>query len=419
MIFIANALPINGGTTFLIRACREMHRRGQKVAVLVMFPLVDEKLRVELERYAQVFDLRDYLWDRGVFFRMQLMTFAPVRWRALLDILGGFGTTVHVMGIFGLLFACRLSHRLAGVRATIGVYHQNEYLFDAQDTYFVRAFRHYFSAIPASQFLFFNQANVTNYSRFFETDFSTGTIAPIGIEISEELPQGLPAQVRGKLVSVGNLVNFKTYNGHIIRIVAALVDRYPELHYDIYGSGSEENDLKALAESLGIKNRIHFFGPMMYSDFGKNVGQAALFIGSGTAVLEAAALRIPAMIGIESIKQAETYGFLSDIDGYSYNEYLSDVPRFSMQNLIERVLSDQVYAEEIASACREKAKEFSIESTINSITTLSDCAQTEMLGLNNIECMRLCCSFVGVALLDALHLSSTFRNRRDQSYGLM
>ena len=347
------------------------------------------------------------------------MTFAPVRWRALLDILGGFGTTVHVMGIFGLLFACRLSHRLAGVRATIGVYHQNEYLFDAQDTYFVRAFRHYFSAIPASQFLFFNQANVTNYSRFFETDFSTGTIAPIGIEISEELPQGLPAQVRGKLVSVGNLVNFKTYNGHIIRIVAALVDRYPELHYDIYGSGSEENDLKALAESLGIKNRIHFFGPMMYSDFGKNVGQAALFIGSGTAVLEAAALRIPAMIGIESIKQAETYGFLSDIDGYSYNEYLSDVPRFSMQNLIERVLSDQVYAEEIASACREKAKEFSIESTINSITTLSDCAQTEMLGLNNIECMRLCCSFVGVALLDALHLSSTFRNRRDQSYGLM
>ena len=100
MIFIANALPINGGTTFLIRACREMHRRGQKVAVLVMFPIVDEKLRAELERYAQVLDLSDYLWDHGVFFRMQLMTFAPVRWRALLDMLRQFGTTVHVMGIF-------------------------------------------------------------------------------------------------------------------------------------------------------------------------------------------------------------------------------------------------------------------------------------------------------------------------------
>lgn len=418
MIFIANALPVNGGTTFLIRACRELHRRGKKAAVLVMFPIVDEKLRSELEQYAQVVDLRDYLWERGFFFRAQLMTFAPVRWRSLLDILKPFGATVHVMGVFGLLFASRLALRRAGLRVTIGVYHQNEYLFDTQDTYFVRAFRRCFSAVPANQFLFFNQANQINYGRFFGTDFLASTIAPIGIDIAEEPASGRPEQISGKLVSVGNLVNFKTYNGHVIHIVAALAERHPQLHYDIYGSGPQENALVALAESFGVANRINFFGPMAYSDFSKKVGQGVLFIGSGTALLEAAALRIPAMVGIESIKRPETYGFLSDIQGYSYNEYIPDMPRVCMQELIERVLSERDFAATVANACREKAKEFSIESTVNSLTKLTDGAQKEMLGLGALCCIRLCCSFVGVALLDALHLSSTFRNRRNQSYGL-
>lgn len=418
MIFIANALPVNGGTTFLIRACRELHRRGQKIMVLVMFPIVDEKLREELERYALVCDLRDYLWDGGSLLRAQLMTFSPVRWHDLVNTLKPFGTTIHVMGVFGLLFAARLARRISGIRVTVGVYHQNEYLFEAKNTYFVSTFRKYFLSVPASHFLFFNQANVINYSQFFGTDFSAGTIAPIGIDIAAELESNLPQQVYGKLVSVGNLVNFKTYNGHMIRIVAALATAYPALHYDIYGSGAEENDLVALAESLGIKDRINFFGPMPYKDFSNNVAQGMLFIGSGTAVIEAAALRIPAMIGIESIKQPETYGFLSDIQGYSYNEYLPDVPRVSMQGLLERILSEPVFANDVANACREKAKEFSIESTINSVIKLNDTATAELAGISTSGCIRLFFSFIGVALLDRLGLSSTFRNRRDQSYGL-
>jgi len=416
MIFIANTLPVNGGTTFLIRACRELCQRGQKVIVLVMFPIIDKKLRAELELYASVHDLGDYLWDRGSIFRAQLMTFAPVRWQALLDVLKPFGTSVHVMGVFGLLFASRLSRRFPEVCLTVGVYHQNEYLFEAQGTYFVRKFRQFFQTVPASQFLFFNQANVENYSRFFGLDFSAGTVAPIGIDIASDLPEDLPVQVRGKLVSVGNLVNFKTYNGHIIRIVAALAERYPELHYDIYGHGPEESELMDLAQSLGIGNRIHFLGSMAYADFSRNVAQGVLFIGSGTAVLEAAALQIPSMIGIESIKQPETYGFLSDIKGYAYNEYLPEVPRVAMQGLVERILSDQIFASQVAIACREKAKEFSIESTINSVVKLNKSATVRLPGMGTFTCIRLFFSFVGVAVLDRLNLSSTFRNRRDQSY---
>lgn len=419
MIFIANALPVNGGTTFLIRACRELHRRGEKAAVLVMFPIVDKKLREELERYAFVFDLRDYLYDRGFLFRAQLMTFAPINWTSLVNVLKPFGTTVHVMGVFGLLFASRLARRLSGICVTVGVYHQNEYLFETQNTYFIRTFRKYFQAVPAKQFLFFNQANVKNYSIFFDRDFSASSVAPIGIDIASELPKNLPEKVHGKLISVGNLVNFKTYNGHIIRIVAALIEHYPELHYDIYGAGPEETNLISLAESLGIKNRINFLGAMAYADFSKNVARGTLFIGSGTALVEAAALQVPAMIGIESIKQPETYGFLSDIEGYAYNEYLPDVPRIGMLSLIEKVLADQSFATDIAVACRGKAKEFSIESTINTMKNLNDSATVEFSAMNKFNCVRLFFSFFGMALLDTLNLSSAFSNRRDQSYGMI
>lgn len=418
MIFIANALPVNGGTTFLIRACRELHRRGQQVAVLVMFPIVDPSLRAELERYARVFDLADYLVDRGILMRAQLMTFAPVRWKRLVTALAPYSGALHVMGVFGLLFASRLARYRPGLAVTIGVYHQNEFLFQTNEGLFVRYFRRLFAAVPRAHFLFFNEANARNYARFFGSDFSAATIAPIGIDIVDQVPGALPSRAVGKLVSVGNLVNFKTYNRHIIRIISELADRFPSLHYDIYGSGPEEAGLKELASELNVQERVVFHGPMAYRDFAHIVAQSTLFIGSGTALLEAGALGVPAMVGIESIKQPETYGLLADIEGFSYNEYLPDVKRVPMRDIVERVLEDASYGTLMGQRCRTKALSFSVETTMDALTALTRAATVPLSSMGAWSCARVACSFVALAALDVLGLSATFRNRRDQSYGL-
>lgn len=60
-------------------------------------------------------------------------------------------------------------------------------------------------------------------------------------------------------VSVGRLVARKGFD-FLIRSVARIAD--PRIHALIIGGGPEEFPLKALAESLGIANRIHFLGPV-------------------------------------------------------------------------------------------------------------------------------------------------------------
>lgn len=267
MIFVANVLTMNGGSTFLIRVCREFQRRGTPVAVLLLFPLFDPALRTELARYAKVIDLRDFLWDRGRCFRAQLTTFAPVRWSHLLAELSPYGNILHVMGVFGLLFAYRALRTSPGIRITAGVYHQNEYLFKAGNNLFIRTLRRCFTALSCGQVLFFNQLNVVNYGKFFKRDFSSCVVAPIGIDIPKSAADSQWKPEKGRLVSVGNLVNFKSYNRHIIGVVAELAAKYDYLQYEIYGVGPEELQLRELAKRLGVQDRVHFKGPYHTQSF--------------------------------------------------------------------------------------------------------------------------------------------------------
>ena len=416
MIFIANVLTMNGGTTFLIRVCREFHRRGFNVMVLVLFPLVDATLRDELARYAKIFDLKDYLWENGKLFRVQLMTFAPVRWSKLLADLNPYGTTVHVMGVFGLLFACRTAYRQPLLRVTAGVYHQNEYLFKAGNNFFVKIFRKCFTSLNPKHILFFNEANIINYSKFFGRDFSSSILAPIGIDIPKSTAKFKENSVLARLVSVGNLVNFKTYNRHIIGVVAELADKHPLLHYEIYGVGAEEQSLREVAQRLHVQDRVKFKGQIPYSEFANTVSHATVFIGSGTSLLEAAALGVPALVGIESMQEAETYGFLSDIKGLSYNEIMPEILRLPMLGVIDRLLSDEAVAEKVSVACKKKANEFSVEATVDGFVILVKNATYSSLTLKPIYVIYLAFSFTCIAVAERFGLSSGFRNRRNQSY---
>lgn len=416
MIFIANVLTMNGGTTFLIRICRELHRRGTMVAVLVLFPLVDTNLRTELARYAKVIDLRDFLWWHGTFFPAQLMTFAPVRWSKLLAALRPYGNIVHVMGVFGLLFACRTTHKLPLLRITAGVYHQNEYLFTAGKSFFIRIFHQCFGSLSPEQILFFNQVNVVNYGKFFRRDFSSSVLAPIGIDLPQNGNYLNRVPETGRLVSVGNLVNFKTYNRHIIGVVAELAKKHVTLRYEIYGKGPEEQALRELVQTLGVQDRVQFHGELSYAQFAETVRNAALFVGSGTALLEAAALGVPALIGVESIQQPETYGFLSDIKGLSYNEFMAEVTRVPMRDVIDHLLSNESMAIMVSEACQRKAAEFSVGATVDGLGTLTRNPMLPSLALTTAHTILLYVSFVCIAVRDRLGLSSTFRNRRDQSF---
>lgn len=420
MIFIANVLVMNGGTTFILRLTRELHRRGRRSAILLLSDLTDPVLAAEISRYADIIPLRRYLRYGGVESKSLsqglLRTFTPLSFRRLKAALAPYGEHVHVMGVFGFILALRLLGVEPRLRVTVGIYHQNEFLYRSPPFFFPRRVQDLFAAVPSENVVFFNEWSRANYAaRFGNNDYIAATLVPVGIEIDLQLAPP-PATIGSRIISVGNLESFKTYNRHMIDVVAALKENYPEIQYDIYGTGPMKETLKTQARNLGVSDRVTLHGKLDYSKMREVVAGCDLFVGSGTALVEAAAAGRPALIGIESIETAETYGYLSEGQGYSYHENTPQLPKQPIVQLVTRLFSDRDHWMEVASACAEKAKSFSVEATADGFEAAGSKAHPINLRLSPRELWQMAVSVIAMAISERLGWSEPFSHRRNQSY---
>ena len=96
------------------------------------------------------------------------------------------------------------------------------------------------------------------------------------------------------LISMGDLIERKNYDAAIRAIAQA---NEPKLQYFICGKGPEEENLKALAESLGVTKQIHFLG--FRSDIKELLVAADIFLfttkqeGLPRSMMEAMASGLP------------------------------------------------------------------------------------------------------------------------------
>lgn len=419
MLIIANTLEFNGGTTFILRYCRESDRQGKRMGVLVMTgkrcsPL---PLYSEICKYADVYYLEEFM----AFSISRLLSdtpvvgFLPIKLDKIEEIITMHNNSVHVMGVFGLLFISKVIEQInLMVRVSVGIYHQNEFMFNS-NWYFTKMAHEIFKKLGSNGVIFLNEANIKSYSTFFDIDYSSAALVPVGIELPQQQCTCYGSSSERRIVSIGNLYNFKTYNHHVITMMPELLKLDPEFHYDIYGEGPYETELRALVKRLGIVERVKFNGRIPYSEFSKILLGAFAFVGSGTAVVEAAALGVPAMIGIESSKQAITYGFLNEIDGYSYNEYEVGRRTFDMQAKIEHILFDSNNWDRVSKLCQEKATDFSISKTYSLINQRDEFFP--ILSLDNMNIYkkwRVVCSFLLCVILHVVRIDRSFSNRRDQ-----
>lgn len=367
MLIIANTLVFNGGTTFILRFSREYSRRGVRVGVLVLAKEAEPKILEELKRYADVYFLNDYI---KLFYRFfgkgPLSSFLPLDFEALEKIFSRHKNIAHAMGGFGLLFLARfVGVTGAKIKCSVGVYHQNEFMFSGVNYLFAKKIQELFLSLGPKGVIFLNESNKKSYSNFFNVDYSDSTLVPVGIDLPKVESAAYGSAKSRKIVSVGNLVNFKTYNRHIINLMPKLLAIDGEFTYEIYGVGPETHELIRLAESRGVSKFVKFNGSVSYADFKKSLENAFLFVGSGTAVVEAAALGVPALIGIESTVDPVTYGFLCDIEGFSYNEVNVDKVSCFILDKISNILKNPSEWETVAAACKIKSKEFSISFTVD------------------------------------------------------
>lgn len=413
MIFLANTLTVNGGTTFLVRLCKALRMRGEQCAVLLLRDHGDPQLTTDLAENAEIIRLSSFAGKPRL--PQHFGIFGSVHWDALRETLRPFGHHVHSMGIFSLIFARRLFERYPSYRVTAGVYHQNEFMFDPAGLSFPVRAQRLFASLPPRNIVFFNEVVRDHYAEFFECDYSDALMVPIGIELPPAEPRERPPSERF-IVSVGNLVDFKTYNRHVIEMLPELIRDTGPVRYDIYGSGPEEEALRALADQRGVNASVRFHGRLDYSRFKDVVSPATMFVGSGTALIEAAALGVPALIGIESNKEQTSYGFLSDVPGLTYNEDTSTIEKRPMLPFAKSILADpQLWLQE-SSACALKARDFSVDRTADGFASLERSAGAWDCAPQRLAMVRACAGLVGTVVYETITRQKSFSARRNQSF---
>jgi 1,2-diacylglycerol 3-alpha-glucosyltransferase len=417
MLIIANTLEFNGGTTFVLRFCRESFRRGKRLGVLVLMDNPEKRLLQEIERYADVYFLSSYVGGRlRSLSKGPLIGFMPFNRSALSDIFHRYGDTVHVMGVFGLLFVSRLVKRFGrAIKTSVGIYHQNEFMFSGVNYYFAKEAQRIFGLLGPQGIVFFNELNARSYARFFGVDYSRSVVVPIGIELPSLERDFLGSKNSRRIVSIGNLLEFKRYNWHVINCMPELLSIDPRFRYEIYGEGPYEQDLRELAAELGVSEAVEFKGRIPYSQFSSVMDGAFVFVGSGTAIIEAAALGVPALIGIESTRDPITYGFLCDVEGLSYNELEQGIPLVGISEKIQEISVNEVTWQEVAIACQGKAETFSISRTLSGFEggkALFPLVDAQVLKGYSVACALV--SLVCCAVMHKLGVNKVFANRRNQ-----
>ena len=102
------------------------------------------------------------------------------------------------------------------------------------------------------------------------------------------------------LVTVGHLIERKCHRD-VISALALLRDRHPELRYLIVGDGPERERLEALAEALGLRDRVEFLGRLAPGAAVATARGCSLFVlpsvdeAFGVAYVEAMAAAVPAI----------------------------------------------------------------------------------------------------------------------------
>jgi phosphatidyl-myo-inositol dimannoside synthase len=132
--------------------------------------------------------------------------------------------------------------------------------------------------------------------------------SPSKIEVDIRKKYSIPGE--GKvLLTVARLVPRKGHD-RVIKAVAELKEKYPDLYYVIVGDGPEREHLKAIATSIGIRDKVIFAGPVPENEIAAFYNTCDVFImvprhikrtgdveGFGIVFLEANACAKPVIAG--------------------------------------------------------------------------------------------------------------------------
>ncbi|OOF20552.1 hypothetical protein BZJ19_16990, partial [Salinivibrio proteolyticus] len=337
MLFIYGALSVGGIETFFVRMAKERFKNNLPTSILLLSQpeKSNKELLMEMKKYANVFFAEDVFHGPSLLCRRFPLLF-PLKHKTALEKLKDVDQ-IHVYhGMHAML-----GYRIAKAQdrntpITIGFYHYIKYLWGGDKiAWHEKLNREFiFSYLPDESLLFFSEGTRELYIKHKKKTFDKSNTFRLGVIDKKqiELTGGLTKLI--KIAAVGRLVEFKTYNFYMIEVIDRLITKGIDVQFDIYGDGPLKKEMQEKINQENLQDKIVLKGTLDYSKFDETISNYDLFIGSGTAIIQASSLGVPCITGVENMMEPKTYGYFCDVWQYEYNLKGLELPLFNVEDII-------------------------------------------------------------------------------------
>jgi glycosyltransferase involved in cell wall biosynthesis len=365
VLFVQSSLGLGGIETFFVRLVKELSLKGVRPQFVFLYKkMINPKLMGQLQQYADVYYWQDLVSLSSGFLGEKANLVVPLNGNKVKELFSEC-ETIHVSNALTYLCAQRLANCVPQkIKCIFGIYHTNELAWGGDklpvyESYFRSKI---FSSPPL--FLFFNESSVKKTAEKNGSPEYISMLFPLGVDTpaEREVAQGLCGE-KLRLVSVGRLVEFKTYNLYMLDVARELKDKGVDFSYRIFGTGPLLEVMKNKVAALGLSEEVTLEGNLEYSKLNDELAKHQIFIGTGTALLHAAANGLPCITAIENEKDSTSYGYFSELPGYDYHEQDMDFKKYKFYDLIaEYSTMGAAEREELSRRSRIKSRAFNMES---------------------------------------------------------
>lgn len=238
-----------------------------------------------------------------------------------------------------------------------GIFHPRAYFMtgERRDRIFINKL--IARAIGAEQLFFMNEECRNTHAARWGIDLSKSKILAIPInDTTHKWKSSNSTAVR--IISIGRLVDFKAYNLGAPEIIRACLDSSIDVTWDIFGSGPLHQEVEKSITLHGVQNKIRLMGEIDYSKLSDKVSEYDLFVGMGTAALEAAMSGVPTICATVDTT-TRCYGYIHDLPYGNVGETQNTPPTLEIADLIKNYsTSTQVQRDNLSHKCRSTAEKY-------------------------------------------------------------
>lgn len=279
---------------------------------------------------------------------------------------------------------------------------QTQIYCEDSDAYYWRLTRHLVAKeIAPGSMIFGNSASRDIHAQKLGVDYSKSAVVRLFVDVDKyqfKYRQDIP---RKKIVSIGKVISYKTYNFTMLDVMSSLLREGHEVEWHVYGDGPQLAELAETVKQRKLEGQVVLHGALPYSKFESVLADAFLFVGSGTSLIEAAACGVPSLTTIEYSETPISYGFISEIVGFDMIEPGLDMPTHLLGDKIKFLLEcDPASYREVQDACLQKARQYSGDSVIaDYMRVFADSASNgSCIRVSSLQLLRVFTSFVGSRL---------------------